>query len=465
MRHFKMGLPNHQKHRMNKFIWIYPFIFSGLIMIFNYGCKKDNDKPAIENIGKAEDLLNLSPEDQPGTYRNMDKIFSTRAFKHGNNVFPLPRAAQPLVSVAYSPDGVNTYNIDDFIARNHVAGLLIIKNGQIEFERYAQGNNAKSKWTSFSVAKSITSTLIGMAIKDGKIADINDPVTTYLPQMAGTAYDGVTVRQLLQMSSGVYWNEDYTDPESEIVAMFQVLLDEQAGGTLELLSGLPRIAEPGTIFNYSTGETFLLGEVLLAALDGETLSEYLERKIWANMGMEADGYWLLESPNGSETAGANVSMTLRDYGRFGMFMLNDGIINGTSLLPQNWINEATRPAPDSPQCDYGILYSGYNTNYYPYYYPFGHGYNWWSAPETDWGAWENLSNPEWWGEYATNVSEQKFTNLNGTYFAQGIFGQFIHVNPKDNIVMIIWSTWPEAWIDPVEYEVYCFMNAATNALK
>ncbi len=465
MKRLKASLSNCQKAEMNKLTWIYPFIFSSLLLIFSYGCKKENDKTVEEKIGKAEDFLNLSPEYQPGTYRNMDKIFNTRAFKHGNTIYPLPYAAQPLVTVDYSPDGVNTYGIDDFIARNYVSGLLILKNGEIVLERYAQGNDASSKWTSFSVAKSLTSTLIGMAVKDGKIASINDPVTSYLPQLAGTAYDGVTIRQLLHMSSGAYWNEDYSDPESEIAAMVQVLLNEQAGGNLEILSGLPRVAEPGTIFNYSTGETFLEGEVLRAALGGETLSEYLERKIWKSMGMEADGYWLLESPDGIETAGGNVSMCLRDYGRFGMFMLNNGIINGTSLLPDGWINEATKPAADSPQCDYGVLYSDINTDIYPYYYPLGYGYNWWSMPETEWGAWDYLSSPDWWGEYAANVSDQKFTNLNGCYLAQGIFGQFILVNPQENMVMVIWSTWPEAWIDPLEYEVYSFMNAATGYLR
>jgi CubicO group peptidase (beta-lactamase class C family) len=465
MKRLKVYLANYQKLRMYKLLWVYTFIFSCLLIFSLYSCKKENEKPVEEKIGKAEDFLNLSPEYQPGTYRNINKIFNTRTFKRGNNVYPLPYAAKPLATVNYSADGINTYGIDDFIERNYVSGLLILKNGEIVLERYAQGNNASSKWTSFSVAKSITSTLIGMAIKDGKIGSINDQVITYLPHMAGTAFDGVTIRQLLQMSSGVYWNEDYSDPESEIAAMVQALLNEQAGGILELLSGLQRSSEPGTIFNYSTGETFLQGEVLRAALGGETISEYLERKIWTNMGMESDGYWLLESPDGIETAGGNVSMCLRDYGRFGMLMLNNGIINGTPMLPNGWVNDATKPAADSPQCDYGILYSDYNTDYYPYYYPLGYGYNWWSMPETEWGAWDYLNSPDWWGEYAANVSDQKFNNLKGCYLAQGIFGQFILVNPQENMVIVIWSTWPEAWIDPLEYEVYSFMNAATGYLK
>jgi len=434
-----------------------------LIMLITAGCKKE--EPESDKIGAPEDLLTLTPEYQPGTYRNFDKIYNTRTIRKGTTTYPLPNASQPLTSVKYSPDGVNTYDIDDFVERNQVAGLLIIKNGQIVLEKYAQGNTPSSKWTSFSVAKSITSTLIGMAVKDGKISSLNDNILQYLPEMVGTAYDGVTVRQLLQMSSGAGWNEDYADPSSDLVKMFQALLSGEAGGILEIMKNLPRVVEPGNIFIYSTGETCLEGEVLRAALGGETLSDYFSRKIWANMGMESDAYWLLESPGGQEFAGGNISMTLRDYGRMGLFMLNNGVVNGQSLLPANWIQDATRPAADSPQCGYGVLYSEANGAAYPYNYPLGYGYNWWSFPESSWGAWDYLEDVTWWGEDAINPTNKRLTNLEGSYEAEGIFGQFIHINPAQNIVTVLWSTWSSSWIDPKEFEFYCFMDAAAEALK
>jgi len=444
-------------------IWIYVWILSWFVLLFNNGCKKEEStptEPSVDKIGSFKDLLWLTPEYQPGTYRNMDKIAFTRTIPRGNTVYPLPESTQPLTSVEYTLNGTKTYNIDDFIVRNQVAGLLIIKDGKIVLERYAQGNNAASRWTSYSVAKSITATLIGIALKEGKIKNINDQVTTYLPLMTGTAYDGVTVRQLLQMSSGASWNEDYRDPSSDFRVMFQCAVDGKAGGTMELLSKLSRAGEPGTQFLYNSGETFLEGELLKAALGGESLSSYLSRKIWANMGMESDAYWLLESDNGAEFGCGNVSMTLRDYGRFGMFILNDGVVNGTSMLPEGWTAEAGIPAADSPQLNYGALYLPEG-----YYYPLGYGYNWWLMPETPWGPWDYLSEPLLWGNDTISAPSTYFPNLEGTFTAQGVFGQFIHINQKERMVTVVWSTWKDPWIDPKEYEVYCFMNAATELLK
>jgi CubicO group peptidase (beta-lactamase class C family) len=417
-----------------------------------------------DKIGTAKDFLNLTPELQPGTYRNVDKIFSTRTFKRGNSVYALPQSATPLVSVKYSPDGINTYDIDDYIKRNNVAGLLIIKDGKIVLERYAQGNTAASKWTSFSVGKSIVSTLVGAAIQDGKIKNINDPVTDYLPQMHGTAYEGVTVRELLQMSSGAGWNEDYRDPASDFSVMFQCIVDGKAGCINGVLSNLSRAAAPGTQFVYKTGETYLEGVVLSAALGGESLSNYLSRKIWANMGMEADGYWVLESPDGMEFGGGSLSMTLRDYGRFGTFILNNGVVNGTPVLPPEWVAEAGSPAADSPQCGYGNLYSAANAGS-DHAYPLGYGYNWWSFPASNWGSWDGLNDSDLWGADALNATAPNFPNLDGSFTAQGVFGQFIYVNQKENIVAVVWSTWKDPWIDPKEYETLSFLNAAIAQLK
>ena len=434
----------------------------GLIFACNSG---DSDESVSDKIGAAKDFVSLTPELQPGSYRNVDKIFSTRTFKRGSDVYALPQSATPLTEVKYSPDGVNTYDIDDFVKRNNVAGLLIIKDGEIVLERYEQGNTAASKWTSFSAGKSIVSTLVGAAIQDGKIQNINDPVTDYLPQMHATAYEGVTVRQLLQMSSGTQWNENYRDPASEFSAMYQCLLDGKAGCIIDVMSNLTSAAAPGTRFLYKSGETHLEGEVLSAALGGESLSSYLSRKIWANMGMEADGYWLLESPNGMEFGGGSLSMILRDYGRFGIFILNNGVVNGTPVLPSGWVAEAGSPAKDSPQCGYGNLYSVANASTTPYAYPLGYGYNWWSFPSPTWGDWSELNNPLWWGADAIDAPAPNFPNMVGSFTAQGIFGQFIYVNQKENTVAVVWSTWKDPWIDPKEYETYGFLDAATALLK
>ena len=243
-------------------------IILSVLLIYTTACKNRNPKDK-EKPGTAKNFLFLTPDQQPEAYRNIDKLFSTRTFKRGKTVFPLPKSDQPLTSVKYSHDGVNMYDIDDFLKRNRVSGLLIIKDGKIALERYALGNSDSSRWTSFSVAKSFTSTLIGMAVKDGKIKSLNDLVTDYLPQMRGTSYEGVKVGQLMTMSSGVKWNEDYRDSSSSLTALFKCSLEGKKGGMIEVMSKLSRAAAPGTKFHYSTGETCLEGEVLTAALKGE----------------------------------------------------------------------------------------------------------------------------------------------------------------------------------------------------
>src|SRR3954447_1770716 len=176
--------------------------------------------PAIgsKSLGPPERILFWTPEQQRVSYPNMDRIFLTREISRGDPkthpAFPLPVALEDLSKVAFDVAGKH-YTIADYLEHNHVAGLLVIHNGKIAYERYALGHTPTSKWTSFSVAKSLTSMLVGAAIKEGYIKDVNDPVTAYLPVLKGTSYEGVTIRQVLQMSSGVGWNEDYTDPKSD----------------------------------------------------------------------------------------------------------------------------------------------------------------------------------------------------------------------------------------------------------
>ena len=239
---------------------------------------------AAEKIGDAAHFLMLPPDEQPATYRNTDKVFPTRAFKRGSTVYPLP-SAEPLAAVPYRFAG-KSLGLDDYMKRDRVGGLLVLEDGRIRLERYALGNTGTSRWTSFSVGKSIVSTLVGAAVKDGAIASIEDPVTRYLPQLRGSAYDGTTVRNLLQMSSGVKWNEDYTQPDSDIGKMLKCTADDKPGCIIDFMSKLPRAAPPGTVFNYNSGETHLLGLIVSAATH-KHLTDYLSEKIWSRFGMES----------------------------------------------------------------------------------------------------------------------------------------------------------------------------------
>ena len=367
-----------------------------------------------EPIGSVREIYDgaLYPDIQVNTFRNIDRLFPTRVVKRGSHSYPLPISDTPFENFRFVSKG-KTYDLYDFISLNRVSGLLIIKNGEVAFEKYFLGNSEQTRWMSMSVVKSMTATLVGAAIKDGFINSIDDQVTDYLPQFLGSAYEGVTVRHLLQMTSGVAWNETYTDPKSDRRRMLDAQIGQEPGDILDLMSKLDRAAEPGMRWNYSTGETELVGALVRAAT-GMPVADYLSKKIWAPFGMETDANWWLESPDGLEVGGSGLSATLRDYGRFGLFLLNDGVIDGESILPDGWIQEASTPK----------VVGGEEVEY---------GYMLWPLGE-------------------------------GTYSAIGIFGQFVYVNPNKNLVVAMWGAQPKpegkAGVD--EYE---FFNALSDAIR
>jgi len=345
-----------------------------------------------QELGSRDNLLFWTPAQQQYSYRNMELIFPTRA------VSRMAGSPHPLYELTSSPLDLSTfrytfqgasYSLEDFINRNRVAGLIVVKDGRILVERYNFGHAAASKWTSFSVAKSVTSMLVGVAVRDGHLT-LDDPLTQYLPQLLNTAYEGVTIRHLMQMSSGVAWNEDYDDPNSDVVRNGSAM--RNGGGTPALISymaALPRTAPPGTRFNYNTGETHLVGVVLRTALN-QNLSTYLSEKIWSAFAMESDAFWMLSTDNGDELAGCCISATLRDYARLGIFAMRNGVLqNGLATLPDGWMQQSTTPAPTAS--DYGYL---------------------------------------WW------------LTGSGNYSASGVFGQTIQVYPQDDTVIAMQSFWP-----------------------
>lgn len=394
------------------------------------GAANTSAKPVKHQyIGRAQDLYDLPPLYQPGTYRNMDQLYFTRAVARGEKVYPLPQQAN--IDVTYQADGVEQ-TADDFMRRNRVGGVLIIKDGKVVLEKYGLGNDADTRWTSFSVVKSISSTLVGAAVQQGRI-NVKAPITQYLPALKGGAYDGVTVEQVLRMSSGADWNETYRDPTSDRRKMFELQLSNTPGSLVKQLSQLKRKSKPGTVFKYSTGESHLQSELVHAAT-GMTTSDYLSDRIWARMGMEKPAFWQLDAQAGQEIGSSGFSATLKDYGRFGQFILNDGVIDGERILPKGWLDKATEVDPASYLAP-GKLYGGE--------YILGYGYQWWLFPT---------------GKAARPQHD-------GAFEAQGIFGQFVYVNRKENLVAVVWSAWPEPEMDKQEMETYDFIAAAIKALK
>jgi CubicO group peptidase (beta-lactamase class C family) len=370
--------------------------------------------PAAE-LPPANRFLFWTPDQQRIGYRNIDRILPTREFTHVTSQarppFPLPAAPRDLSKVSFDVAG-KKHTTADYLQQNQVAGLLVIQRGRIVYEHYAFGHTADSKWTSFSVAKSLTSMLMGAAIKDGYIKDVNDPVTTYLPALKGTSYEGVSIKHVLQMSSGVGWNEDYTDAKSDVAQIGAVAAAGGSLGLVKYMGARPRVARPGEKFNYNTGETHLVGAIIRAAV-GNNLTTYLSQKIWSRFAMESTGYWALTGELDAEHAGCCMSATLRDYGRIGLLALRGGKLqDGTSILPDNWMKDATTPSPGFP----------------------GYGYQWW------------LGGP-------------------GDYGARGIFGQSIQIYEPEELVIVTHGLWPLATSQEHSQRRSAFHAAVRAALK
>jgi CubicO group peptidase (beta-lactamase class C family) len=356
-------------------------------------------------------ILVWTPQQQSDGYRAIETVYKVNTVRRGDRVHPLPMAKRQ-IDVTFN-HGSKTWTTDTFMKANNVSGVLILKDGKVLMERYGMGRKPRDRWTSFSVAKSVTSTLVGAAIQDGKIRSLEAPVTDYIPELKGSGYDGVTVRQLLMMSSGVAWNEDYTDPKSDVAQSTTMTVEPGVNPLVRYMSRLARVHPPGTMFNYNTGETDLVG-ILVSNAVGKSLSDYASEKIWKPYGMGQDAIWMVD-PAGRERGGCCMSMTLRDYGRVGQFILDGGKANGTQVLPADWTAAAT-----TTQITNGI--------------PSGYGYFWWMRP-------------------------------NGSYEAVGIFGQSITTFRDDRIVIVTNAAWPRATDREISALRTAFLDAARAAAK
>jgi CubicO group peptidase (beta-lactamase class C family) len=336
----------------------------------------------------------VMPAAQLDLFRNRGWIFAQRDIPRGKHVRPLHRAADQIDDVTIAT-AAGSYDLVDYVSRNRVAGLLILHNGRVALEQYELGNDATTPWISMSVAKSVGTTLIGAAIRDGLIDSIEDLLTHYLPQLKNSAYDGVTVRHLLQMTTGLCWDETHTLAASERRHMLELQIEQKPGIVLRYLASRPRIAPSGTSFVYGTGDAHVIG-VLLHAVTGGWVSDYLSKKIWSTIGMEHSAQWWLEAPGGLEAAGSGINATLRDYARFGQFFLEGGVVGTESILPPGWMREAgSSRTIGGKRIDYG--------------------YMWWPVPGRD-------------GTFA-----------DGAFSARGIFGQYIYINPALQLVIVTLS--------------------------
>jgi CubicO group peptidase (beta-lactamase class C family) len=337
----------------------------------------------VATLPTNSDLLFWNERQRDAAFRALDRLpvlAKSRVVAAGGTPRPLPPGAPLRLPI----------DVDAYMAGQRAAALVIVHDGKLRLERYGLGFGPDGRWTSFSVAKSITSTLVGAALKDGAIRSMDDKVSEYLPQLKGSAYDDVSIRQLMTMTSGVRWNEDYADPASDVARFNNHKPEEGVDALVSYMRRLPRAAPPGTRWNYSTGETNLVG-VLLSHATGKTLSAYLSQKIWVPAGMEQQATWIL-SRTGQEISGCCLQAATRDFARFGLFLLDGARVDGHGIVPEGWLAEAT-----SRRTDIGVPGRGY-------------GYQWWTYDD-------------------------------GSYTARGIFGQAIFIDPTRRLVIASNANW------------------------
>jgi len=356
---------------------------------------------------RRTDVLFWDQPQREANFRAMESRYATNVVHHGV-AHELPTGT-PL-----EPRFADGGTLDAYMAAHHVAGIMVVQDGRVRLQRYGLGATANTRWTSFSVAKSFTSTLVGAALRDGSIRSLDDKVTRYIPELAAGAYRDVTVRQLLTMTSGVRWNEDYVDPTSDVAMMYDGARQPGVPLLVSYMSPLPREFAPGERWVYKTGETDLIG-ILVTRATGKTLAAYLSEKIWKPYGMASDALWLKDEVDGTEAGGSGVSATLADYARLGQFLLDGGIANGKPALADGWIADATRK-----HADIGVPGRGY-------------GYQWW-------------------------------TYDNGAFAGIGIFGQLLYVDPARHLVVVQMAAWPVATSDEQARARTAFVQAVIAGL-
>jgi CubicO group peptidase (beta-lactamase class C family) len=331
------------------------------------------------------------PEHLVGTYSHFDDLFPSRPVRRATMPWLFKRAPEPAISYQFRSD---RRSIDDYLGRNPTTGLLIARDDTILYEHYQYARTDRDRFLSQSMAKTITAMLIGIAVSENKIRSIDDPVLAYVPALANTEYGKTPLRDLLHMSSGVAFRENY-DGQDDIARLSRDLFGGAGKDPVASVAQFnTRIAPPGTTWHYASAETEILG-LVLRAVTGEPVANYLHDRLWQAIGTEADASWSMDG-TGQEITFCCFNATLRDYARLGRLLAHDGAWEGRQLIPRQWLLDATTVQPADT-----YLAPGKATPY------FGYGYQVWILP----------------GE------RRSFALL-------GIRGQMILIDPASKLVMV-----------------------------
>jgi CubicO group peptidase (beta-lactamase class C family) len=326
-------------------------------------------------------------------FRHMDEVPRQRIdwIRRSGRAVPLKKSPVA-VPATYSVGGRN-WNLDDYLEQGHVMAFMVLKDGEIVFERYRNGAGPQDRFISFSVGKSVTSVLFGVAMDEGKVTSVDDPVTKYLPELANTSYRDVTVRNALNMATGVRYDEEYLNPASDVHRLLTALMRGSERFTTMAAAFGAREPErkPGTAFDYQSIDTQILTEIL-EKVTGKRLAAYAEEKLWKKLGAERDAF-IFQSDKLPQSCGfACFNATARDYARFALMAMNNGAVGGTRIVSEKWMRDSTT-AP------------AFANNY---------GYQWW-----------------------LNANSR-----DGAFRAVGIYGQTLYINPAKRVVVVQFSARP-----------------------
>lgn len=349
-------------------------------------------------------------------FRAMDQVFPSRAVARSGPVWDFGRDPRPLPET-YAFAGAEL-DLDAFLERTETTGLLVVRQGAITHEEYRMGADENSPFTSWSMAKSVISALIGIAIEEGHIDSIRDPIGAYVPALADSGYANVPIEDALTMSSGVAFDEDYDNPMSDINMLF---IRAMAMGVPveETIAGLEVTREPGTFNDYVSSDTMALGLLLEEATE-MPVAEYLESRLWGSLGAEADAFWSTDR-TGREFALCCLNATLRDYARFGRLYLEGGARDGQQIIPAEWVEASVNPQAQHLQPGDNPASS----------WTFGYGYKWW-IPE----------DPQ------------------GDFTAIGVWGQYVYVDPVREVVIVKTSADPD--FDDNDHETIAALRAIAS---
>lgn len=354
-------------------------------------------------------------------FRSMESIFPSRLIARSSTPLKLKENIREL-NITYKFKG-KQYQMPELLERTATTGILVIKNDAIAYEKYFKGNSVNARNTSWSMAKSFISALVGIAIAEGKISNVNDPITKYVPELIGSGYENIPIKHILQMSSGISFDEGYSNPKSDINELLPKLFLYLRPMDRTIFD-FPSERASGKVFHYNSLDSHVLG-LLIRRVTGRTVADYFQEKLWQPIGAEADASWLTDL-YGTEITFCGLNATLRDYAKFGLLYLHEGRLNGKQVIPEEWVKESINP--DRPDLQAGITnekeYGG-----------FGYQYQWWIPPDTD-----------------------------GDFVALGHRGQFLYVNPKHQVVIVKTSAALKSSTNEIRLETITLFRAIANSL-